>query len=457
MKIQRLQVIAALTAAVFSLAPLLAVAQTLPRAEPNVLVIGGTPAGVAAAVTAARDGQRVVLVSAKDDLGGTLTDAMMDQWDLNTTSNGTSVEHGIFDEIYARLGDVFTPQAAARTFADMVQSEPRIETLYDTEAIAVETTPQDARNDDRRVDAVTFRNTRTDERITIAAPYIIDATDDADVAVLAGARYDVGRQDSGLDERTQAVTEMFTIADVDWNALTADYNDKRDGEGGGAIGRRAWGYTNLLRDYKPVFDDIVVRDLNLGELPDGDVTVNAIDVTGIDGLDPRQLANAKSQTEIEAPHLLAYLKPRMAGLRNARIGIFAPDVYVRETRHIAGVEELTTQDVWDGRIPTDSIGLASYPIDLHPVDPTDEDAYAPERHVYGIPFGALIPRGLTNLLLASPSISASHEAAGSARTIPTTIEEGEADAIAVADDGHIRTSDGVILGIAPTHKATKTV
>jgi ribulose 1,5-bisphosphate synthetase/thiazole synthase len=417
----------------FSLTPLLAAAQTLSHAEPNVLVVGGTPAGVAAAVTAARDGQRVVLVSAKDDLGGTLTDAMMDQWDLNTTSNGTSVEHGIFDEIYARLGDVFTPQAAARTFAEMVESEPRIETLYDTQAIAVETTPQ---GDERRVDAVTLRNTRTEERETISAPYIIDATDNADVAVLAGARYDVGRQDSGLDERTQAVTEMFTIAGVDWNALTADYNEKRDGEGGGAIGRRAWGYTNLMRDYKPVFDDIVVRDLNLGELPDGDVTVNAIDVTGIDGLDPRQLANAKSQTEIEAPHLLAYLKPRMAGLRNARIGIFAPDVYVRETRHIAGVEELTTQDVWDGRVPSDSIGLASYPIDLHPVDPTDEDAYAPERHVYGIPFGALIPRGITHLLLASPSISASHEAAGSARTIPTTIEEGEADAIAVADDRH---------------------
>ena len=132
----------------------------------------------------------------------------------------------------------------------------------------------------------------------------------------------------------------------------------------------------------------------------------------------------------------------MAGLEHARIGLFARDVYVRETRHIAGVERLTTQDVWDGRIPTDSIGLASYPIDLHPVDATDEDAFAPERHVYGIPFGALIPRGFANVLLASPAISASHEASGSARTIPTTIEEGEADALALV---HAREANVVTL------------
>jgi hypothetical protein len=82
--------------------------------------------------------------------------------------------------------------------------------------------------------------------------------------------------------------------------------------------------------------------------------------------------------------------------------------------------------------PADRIALASYPIDLHPVDANDHNAYAPVRHVYGIPLGAMIPRDFANLLLASPSISASHEAAGSARTIPTTIEEGQAAGTAAA-------------------------
>jgi hypothetical protein len=82
--------------------------------------------------------------------------------------------------------------------------------------------------------------------------------------------------------------------------------------------------------------------------------------------------------------------------------------------------------VWDRRVPLDTIGLASYPLDTHAVDPTDHPRYAPERRVYGVPLGTLLPAGFTNLGLASRSISATHVAAGSARIIPTTIEEGEA-------------------------------
>ncbi|MBC5802153.1 MAG: FAD-dependent oxidoreductase, partial [Candidatus Eremiobacteraeota bacterium] len=180
----------------------------------------------------------------------------------------------------------------------------------------------------------------------------------------------------------------------------------------------------------PGAGNIVVRDLNLGLRPDGSVSVNAVDVCGIEGLDPRELKIAKRQTEREAPRLLNFLRARVPGFADARVGSFAPEVYVRETRHFAGLERLTTQDILAGRIPADSIGLASYPIDLHPVDPSDEPAFATRRHMYGIPFGALIPSGFTNMLLAGPAICASHVASGSARTIPTTIEEGEADGVA---------------------------
>jgi hypothetical protein len=358
---------------------------------------------------------------------------MMDQWDLNLTPNGAPVQHGIFDEIYARLGDVFTPAAAGGTFAALVAAEPDISVRYDAQPVAVETTPEAA---GRRVVAVSFRDAGDGALDTVRAAYVIDATDDGDVAALAGARYDIGRQDSGIDERTQAVTEMFTLDGVAWPRLAASYDPARYGPGG-VIGRRAWGYSAIMRDYRPNASDIVVRDLNLGLQQGGDVSVNAIDVCGIDGLEARQRESAKDQTEEEAPRLVAYLRSRLPGFENARVGIFAPDVYVRETRHIEGVERLTTQDVWESRVPVDSIGFASYPIDLHPVDPTDEPAYAPERHVYGIPFGALVPKGITNLLLASPAISASHLASGSARVIPTTIEEGEADGVATAIAAHL--------------------
>jgi hypothetical protein len=224
----------------------------------------------------------------------------------------------------------------------------------------------------------------------------------------------------------QAVTEMFAIDGVDWRQLAQSYDVRRYGFGG-AIDRRAWGYDKLMRGYKPAFANVVVRDLNLGRLPDGEVTVNAVDVCGIDGRDPAQLELARRETVVEASRLVAFLRERVPGFARASVGTFASAVYVRETRHIAGLERLTTADVWRGVVPADSVGLASYPIDLHPVDPADEPAFAPVRHVYGIPFGALVPKGLDNVLLASPAISSSHLASGSARVVPTTIEEGEAD------------------------------
>ena len=414
--------VAAICAAIVALAPLAARAQSSAGAgSPDVLVVGGTPAGVAAAVAAARRGARVTLVSASDDLGGVLTDAMMDQWDLNITSGDVPVERGIFSEIHARLGDAFTPESAARALASLVAEEPRI-TVWYGDAVASLSTHR--AKDGVTVGRVTFR-TSSGASVSASAPFVVDATDDGDVAALAGARYDLGRQDTGLDSRMQAVTLMFSIDGVDWSVLMATYDEKLYGPGG-ATDRTAWGYADLMQRYAPLDPSVLVRDLNLGHVSGGEVTVNAVDVVGIDGLDPAQLAKARRLTIAEAPHLIDFLRANVRGFEDARLGIFAPAVYVRETRHVAGVERLTAADVWSGRIPSDSIGLSSYPLDVHPVDATDEPAYAPVRHVYGVPFGAMVPDGIGNLLVASPAISASHLASGSARIVATTIEEGEA-------------------------------
>ncbi|MBV8748676.1 MAG: FAD-dependent oxidoreductase [Candidatus Eremiobacteraeota bacterium] len=284
----------------------------------------------------------------------------------------------------------------------------------------------------RAVESVTFA--RTDGRtFTLRADAVVDATDDGDVAALAGARYDLGRQDTGVDERMQAVTLMFTLRGVDWPALAAHYDTAAYGPGG-AGARHAWGYAKLLADYRPLSPDVVVRDLNLGREPTGTVTVNAVDVLGIDALSDADLARARALSERETPHLIAFLRARLPGAEHALLGRYASTVYVRETRHFAGVERLTAEDVWGGAIPADTIGLSSYPLDLHPVTATDHLAYAPLRHVYGIPFGTMVPRDLANVILASPAISATHLAAGSARVIPTTIEEGEAAGIAASLD-----------------------
>jgi hypothetical protein len=406
----------------------------LPRAasarmtQPDVLVVGGTPAGVAAAVAAARCGKRVDLVATRPHLGGILTDAMMDQWDLNLSRDGMPIEGGIFKEIYARLGDSFTPARAAAVFDGMAASEPLIHVITGAVPIGVDTSNAAGL---RLVAGVRFRDERTRAAFAIDAPYVIDASDDGDVAALAGARFDLGRQDTGRDERMQPVTLMFSLTGVEWDRVEASYSPLRDGLGG-ATERRAWGYARLLRAYRPSEPGVVVSDLNLGHESGGNVTVNAIDILGINGCRDADLIRARSMAEREATRLVAWLRRHLPGFEDAAIGRYADMMYVRETRHFAGLERLTAHEVWAGRIPGDTIGLSSYPLDLHPLTLGDKPAFAAVRHVYGVPFGSLIPRGFGNLILASPAISASHLASGSARVIPTTIEEGEAAGTAAA-------------------------
>jgi hypothetical protein len=113
---------------------------------------------------------------------------------------------------------------------------------------------------------------------------------------------------------------------------------------------------------------------------------------------------------------------------------------VRETRHIRGLYTLTAHDVTDGRVFWDAIGVANYPIDLHPYRPGELNPYAPVRYTYTIPLRSLVPVGVINLLVASRSISASYEAAGSTRVIPTTMEEGQAAGAAAVLSMHEQVS-----------------
>jgi hypothetical protein len=309
-----------------------------------------------------------------------------------------------------------------------VAGEPRIHLITEAAPIAAETTDVTGLRD---VTTIRFRDQRTNATFSLQAPCVIDATDDGDVAALSGAHFDLGRQDTGRDELRQPVTHMFSLTGVDWERLENSYSVLRDGFGG-ATERRAWGYAKLTSAYRPSQPNVVVADLNLGHENGGSVTVNAIDVLDIDGCNNADLARARSTAARETPRLVAWLRTHVPGFDQAQIARYADNIYVRETRHFAGLERLTAGDIWDGNIPTDTIGLSSYPLDLHPVERDEKPAFAPIRHVYGVPFGSLIPLGFNNVLLASPAISASHLAAGSARIVPTTIEEGEAAGTAAA-------------------------
>jgi hypothetical protein len=401
-------------------------ASALPARQPDVVVVGGTAAGIAAALAATRNGLRVELDVAGERLGADVTDGMMDQWDYNESPTGQVIQRGIFAEMLARLGDAFAPGPAADGLARWVARSPAITVRYRQVPVRVLAQPSPH---GRVVTAIVFA---TPAGLREAATrFIIDATDDGDVAAETGARYDIGRQDTGRDQKTQAATLMFSLRGVDRALLTSRYDARRFGYGG-THGVRVWGFSTVLRSFHPRDPRVVVRDANFGFTPSGEVTVNAINVLGVNGLDPASEADAVRRAKAETPRLVAFLRSHVPGLARCELARFAGSLYVRETRHFAGLRSLTASAIWFGDEPSDTIGLASYPLDVHASDDATTRGFAAMRHVYGVPFGALVPRGVVNLLLASRAIAASHVAAGSVRTIPTTVEEGEAAGVACA-------------------------
>jgi hypothetical protein len=134
----------------------------------------------------------------------------------------------------------------------------------------------------------------------------------------------------------------------------------------------------------------------------------------------------------ELPFIIAHLRGVMPGLENIELVKVAPELYTRETRHVRGFYELQVADIRGGAKFPDRVAQASYPLDLHPYVKGQVNPFGPKRYEYSIPLRSLVPRWIDGLFIASRCLSATYEAAGSARVIPITMASGEACGVAAA-------------------------
>lgn len=389
----------------------------------DVVVVGNTPAAVSAAVAAGRRGMHVALVSRDVVLGGELVRAMVTQWDVQDAPHGASVLSGLFRTFYAELPSGFDPEFAAGYFRRTIDGQRDVDWIAGVRGLRAFGRQTET---GRILSSITF-GTRSGKTVRLTAPCFIDATNDGDLAASAGAAYDVGRQDQGRDMRMQPVTLLFELAGVDWNRVRSSYDPQRFGPGS-SHSSDAFGYSLLVRRYRPVSRYAMVPDINFQLQRDGMVVVNAIDILGIDGRKPAELTRARAIAEVETKHFVLFLRSQLPGFEHAHIARFAPEPYVRETRHIRGLATITAYSIWHGARPYDTVALAAYPIDVHPItrDEHGGDGWAEEPRLYGVPLRALVVDGLHNLAIVGPAVSATHTASGSVRVEPTTISEGEA-------------------------------
>lgn len=390
----------------------------------DVIVVGGDPEGVCAAVSSARNGLKTLLIEDDEALGGLMTLGKLNFIDICESRDGSILTQGLFMEFYEGVGGTaFDVEKAKSFFYDWVTNEKNTTLKLNTKFIAPVM-------DEDCITGVVVEE-ENGEQVTYTAACVIDATVDADVAAAAGAPYTIAGEDIGEKERHMGVTLVFELSGVDWDKVV-NYLENDDNAGTGATEKTAWGYTREGYAYEPQDDLMRLRGFNVARQDNGNVLVNALIIFGVDAMSEESKAQGIVRAQKELEYIVPYVQQNFIGFEQAQLVGTASQLYVRESRHIVGEYQLTIDDVLENRDQWDKIAIVAYPADIQP---TAGQTYgtvigSPDR--YAIPFRCLVPLNVENLLVIGRSASYTSLAAGSARVIPVGMAEGEAAGVAAA-------------------------
>lgn len=397
----------------------------------DLIVVGSDPEGIAAAVSGARNGLTTLLVDTRPAIGGLMTRGWLNTIDMNYNPKGEILNKGIFLEFFNRVeGDSFNVNTALNVFNQMVEAEPKLDVLLKAKKITpVLNAEQNA------VTGVKLIDEHEKER-HFNAKYVIDATQDGDIAAASGVPFSVSQEDMGYQERYMAVTLVYQLQGVsglDWWRMGAVLLlDRLKGQHAGINKVSAWGFSEEMQEYQPTNEQVGVRGLNIGRQKDGTILINNLHVYEVNPLDKNDLAKAYRLAQEELPHIVEFLRKNIPGLENARLMATAPELYVRESRHIYGEYRLTVDDVLENRDFADAIAFGSYPIDIQAVNKDFKGAIVGVPKQYAIPLRCLIPQKIDGLMVVGRAASFDSLAHGSARVIPVGMATGQAAGAAAA-------------------------
>ncbi|MDF2921349.1 MAG: glucose-inhibited division protein [Paenibacillaceae bacterium] len=418
-------------------------------AEPDVLVVGGGPAGIGAAVAASRAGAKTMLIERYGFVGGNLTVAMVNPLFTFHDVNGKQVIRGVAGEVAERLvklaaspGHVtdltfdnasmtpFDPEGMKLVLLDMLE-EAGVEFL-------LHTTFSDVLKENGRITAVLVQS--KSGRQAICPKYVIDCSADADVIACTGAPFVKGRESDGA---MQPVTLFYRIGGIDIPGLKAWMKANRhllkdsptDEEIDAQSALAFLGMKDIIKEAaeKGEYPKDAAPRILMYELPrEGQFAVNCTRLQGIDGTDVRDLTKAEMETRRQAWKVAEFLKKRVGGFERSYILDTGVQVGVRETRHIIGDYTMTEEDVLNSRAFEDGIACGTFAIDIHPPEGEQQVFTGSGRAVYEIPYRSLLPQGLDNVWAAGRSIAATHHAFGSVRVMATAIGIGQGAGTAAA-------------------------
>ncbi|HHV63004.1 MAG TPA: FAD-dependent oxidoreductase [Firmicutes bacterium] len=418
--------------------------------DADIVVAGGGFAGITAAISAARNGARVILIEKAGFLGGLATGGLVN-YVTPYKDWYEQVVGGLAEEIIEKLKHLGAREGEydvseehpwlaqerdwkTRLFGD-TQGRKRYGVQFDTETLKVlademiaeagvkvlfHTFVAGAQVEDSRVKAVILES--KSGRFAISARVFVDCTGDGDLAALAGAEFQKGRPSDG---RMLPVTLMFRLRGV----------DVKEAMGYQFAERSQYGYANLIRLARENGELDVPHSYFLVRPTvqlDG-LEVNGTRVLGIDGTNIFDLTRAEMELRRQAKMLVEFFRKYVPGCSGAYISETASLIGVRETRRIVGEYIIQDDDIPDGRKFDDAIGRGTIHVDIHnPAGPGFDIRPVKAGDWYEIPYKSLVVKGLDNLLVAGRCISATSVAQSALRLYLNVFVSGQGAGTAAA-------------------------
>lgn len=414
----------------------------------DVVVVGGGPSGIAAAIASARRGAGTLLIERYGFLGGNLTAGLVGPCMTAYSLDGSQqLIKGIFEEFVRRMeadGGALHPSGipAGSAYCGFIEYGHDKVTPFEPEAAKITAIRMcreagiDLLLHTFVVDAITEPGPNGRPRVTglVCASKsglhvqplttVVDCSADADVAALAGVEIEIGRASDGL---MQPMTMFFRISHVD-DTVVENYvgthpDDDRPYASIIAKAREEGRFT-ILRKGVGLYKT----------LQPGVWRINTTRVLRRNGTNVEDLTAAEIEGREQVFTLVKFFRENLPGFEDCRLLDTATQIGVRETRRIVGEYTLTLEDLQNGRRFDDVIALCGYPVDIH--DPTGAGGGVaeapPTANMYEIPYRVMVPKAVDGLLVAGRSVSATHEALGAIRVMPPCFAMGEAAGVAAA-------------------------